>query len=367
MCLQVGHAEVSLGNKGVLAFALETKFEYDTNLNRNQDEDEDTIAVITPRLLYRYDMGSVYIDAFAGVQFRRYDEFTVYDAENIKTGVLIKYPNLEGDKNYTLEAGFGFNESTQADADLLQIVEKETLAANLNATYYFSDWYYGKGSVRIKDDTYQTQGFDDVRTVTAPFELYYRYSETLAFGLGYQVRDVKVYDVLDPADNVTHAYYFALDGQLTPTIDSKLKLGLQHQQFASSDFEDQTSSFIEAELGWEPYDRIRVALRGGNKLDTTALNQSIEKRYVQASLGYQYDEKLSFKFVTAYEESEYSTLLMESVRNDEEYFCSIESVYELIEDRLTLNGLIYYSDRSSDQAGSNYDRAFFVINLNLIY
>lgn len=360
-------AEISLGHRGALAFGLEAKAEYDTNLNRNDDDDEDSIAVITPRVLYRYDQGAVFVDAFAGVQIRRYNDFTQYDAENIKTGISFRYPYQQADRNFSLEGSFGYNETTQADGDLAQVIQKETLAGELKGTYFFSDRYFAKAGGRVKDEVSKTDGFDDVRTVTVPLEFFYRYSEDLAFGLGYQIRDSKISGSPNPADSTTHSVYLAVEGQLTPTVGSSIRLGYQDRNFDLSQFEDQGSTLLEAELMWQPNERMRFAAMASNKYDITALNQSIEKLNGQASFDYRYDEKLNFKLTGGYEETDFSTLAMENVRNDEEFFGSIGADYELIEDRLSLKGLIYYSDRDSDQAGSTYDRAFFLLSFDLIY
>jgi len=361
------NAEISLGNRGAVAFGLDATAEYDSNINSNSDEEEDLIATLFPKALYRFDQGVLFIDAFAGVEFRRFADNSEFDSENLKSRLEVVYPDEEGDRNYKLELDLGFEESTVTDALLQRIVEKESLFGELTGTYFFTDRYLGRAGLRYEDVDTMEADFNDIRTVELPVEFFYRYSDALRLGLGYQFRDTEVEGTVPAANSTDHAAFFAAEGTLSPNVEGDLRVGVQSRDFEEGTFDDRTSVFLEAEVSWALTERSELVLRGGNEFRTSAANQSVEESYGLVSLRHRFDERLGGRVALGYEEREFSSLAGDSVRNDEEWTALIAADYELIADRLSLNALLSHSVQDSDVTTADYSKTEASVGIFLIY
>ena len=278
------------------------------------------------------------------------------------------YPQEETDRNFEVEFNAAYEETSKADDFLQSIVEKETIRLSLNGSYFFTDRYSIDGGVFYKDQNTITDGFNDIETYTLPFDFFYRYSDTLSFGIGYQYRDTTIDDATPPAaDSTDHALYLTVKGQLTPNVEAMARVGGQRRNFDSSAFEDQDTFFLESELSWALSERSKLELTAGNEFDTSAENQSVETAYVELAYVHRFDEKLKIRASIGLEDSEFTRLEGDNFRDDEELITSIAAEYVLIEDRLTLDGLLYYADQDSNQADSDYDRTFIILGASIIY
>jgi len=369
--VQVASAEFQLGGGryGAVALGIDAVAEYDSNITRSSAEEEDTILIALPKLLYRYDASEVLIDAYAGLQFRRYMQFTEYNAENIKSGLTIEYPNGDvGESNFDLRLDLGYNETRSADPYLQAVVERNTYHTNISGSYYFNDRYFMRSGLYYKQQDTVTAGFNDITTLRLPIDFLYRYSDYLSLGLGYQVRDTAVEDVTPPAaDSMDHAVYAVANGQLTPTLDLKLRVGGQQRQFDSNAFEDQDALYAMLELGWDVTDFGRLAAEVGNEFDTSSENVSVETAYAQLSYRHRFNYKLSSLATIRFQQNEFTRLAGDQYRSDDEWIASLEAEYSLIEDRLILDGLIYYSDQDSNIPTASYARTMILLSLSFIY
>lgn len=362
------HAEISLGNKGALALGLDAGVEYDSNVELNRAEEDDVIGYLLPKLLYRYDQGAVLIDAHVGVLIREYDDLSDYDSDSFKSRVQVSFPHGEYDANYELDLDTGYNESTEADGDLQEVLDKETLHFNLTGKYNFTDRYYVRSGVLYKDvDTVQSSR-DDVETVTVPVDFFYRYNEDLSFGLGYRFRDTDV----DPAgstsaDSKDHAVYAAAEGRVTATIDGEVRVGYQERDFSDSSFEDEDGLFAEVVLSWAYSEQSTLAFTAGRELMTSVGTQSIEQTYVDLEWEHRINEKISIWAGAGYEERDYTSLVGDAPREDDIYYAELGGEYVLIEDRLVLEGSLQQTERSSDDADSDYSKTLAIIGISLVY
>ncbi|WP_269523419.1 outer membrane beta-barrel protein [Coraliomargarita parva] len=361
-------AEIQLGNKGAAAFGLNSKVEYDSNLNRSANDIDDYIFIAQPNLLYRYDTGLLYIDAFAGLQFRRYDDNTSLNTENIKSGIDIEYPQDAQDTNFDLHFTAGYNEVSTGDSLLQSFIQKEIINLGLTGHYYFTDRYYLSSGILYRSEVAKTDGFADVTTYTLPLDFMYRYNDALSFGLGYRYKRTTV-DGTDPtADSDSHSWYLVSEGMLTPTVELEGRLGLQYRDFDESAFDSQTSVFAELVASWMMDERSKLELTAGSDTETTSANQAVESMYLNFAYDHDFDEKLSMRAELGYANNDFERLIDGGTyRSDDKYYGYIEAIYELIEDRLSLNASLYYSDQDSDVKLADYDRTFVIVGVDFVY
>lgn len=364
---QVGYSEVSLGNKGALAFGGDAELEYNSNISANSSEDGDVIATVLPKVFYRYDQGAFLVNAFVGIQFVEYDEQSQFDSESLKSGLVIEYPSEAGDGPFELVFNAGYNESTRADGDLQAIVEREVTRLGLAGTYYLADRYYIKSGIEYKNDEILTAGFTDIVSYSLPINIFYHYSEDLAFGIGYRYRKTEVDGAAPTADSRDDAVYLAAEGQLSPSVKVEVKFGMQQRDFDTSVFEDNESIFAEIEATWSVNERSRLQLTAGNEFDTAASNTSAETLYAELELRHVFNEKLTATTTAVYKERDYSNLLGVEFRNDDAWSLEVEVSYELIEDRLSLFARGLYGDQSSNVVAADYGSSSISFGLSAIF
>lgn len=121
------------------------------------------------------------------------------------------------------------------------------------------------------------------------------------------------------------------------------------------------------ELGWDVTDFGRLAAEVGNEFDTSSENVSVETAYAQLSYRHRFNYKLSSLATIRFQQNEFTRLAGDQYRSDDEWIASLEAEYSLIEDRLILDGLIYYSDQDSNIPTASYARTMILLSLSFIY
>ncbi len=354
---------IELGNKGAVAFAVDSEISYDSNVEGNRDEKDDVVAMVRPELLYRFDAGTLNIDAFVGYEVTEYDQESQYDSTDLKSGLTLLYP-VGQESRFDLRFDAGFNEVTGTDANLLRVVEREVTTASLRGRYDFTEDYFVRGEFRFSDESYQTDGFDDVQEITVPLDFFYRYSENLAFGLGYRYRDTRVSeDGPEEEDNSDHAVYLALEGRVAPSTEGEVRVGLQRREFETSDVDDDDSFFAEVSLAWEAADPTLVELSAGQEFETSGVGETVERIYAELSVRHRFNDKLSARLAGGYEERDFS----DTERTDEEFYLRLNGDYVLIENRLELRGSIFHSTQDSDFDDAEFDRTLASLGLRAIF
>lgn len=361
-------SEISLGNKGALAIGGEATLGYDSNISANSTEDGDSIATLQPKVYYRYDQGSVLVDASVGVEFVEYNEQSQFDSENFKSEIRLKSPPVYDGETISWQLDAGFNESTRADSDLQTIVERQDTEIDFALRYYVMDRYYLASGIEYMDESIETSGFNDVTSVSVPLDLFYRYSERLSLGFGIEYRDVSIDGPASPsADSEDLAYYLALEGQLLANLESEIRIGYQERDFDSGSFDDADAFFLRAALRWFYTERTTFELAGNSGFRNTATNRSVDESSLVLSVSHEFDEKLNSKLAVKLSETEYSNLTGLPVRNDDQWGIALNTEYELIEDRLALELVLRYTDQSSDIINADYEDSLVQLGVSYIF
>ncbi|MGZ0653987.1 outer membrane beta-barrel protein [Coraliomargarita sp. W4R53] len=362
------HAEFTLGDKGAITVGADADLRYDSNISANSNEDGDTIATALPKILYRYNQGIVLVDAFVGVEFVEYDEQSQFDSQNFKSRLELSYPSDAAERSFSWKLKTGFNESTTADSDLQSIVERERFDFDLTARYYVADRYYIRSGFEYRDEEIVTEGFNDVLTLSVPIDFYYAYSENLSFGLGVEFSDVEIDGPGSPtADSSDTAYYVAAEGRLLSNLVAEIKVGVESRDFDDSAFEDAEMFFLEGALRWSYSDRTSFELNLANGFRNTARNQSIEESSVVLTMMHELDEKIVTELSAGYSESDFESLGGVEVRRDETWSLEWGVSYELIEDQLSLDFALSYSDQSSDAMTADYEDSAVKFGISYTY
>mgnify|MGYP000875199777 CR=1 FL=1 len=359
-------SELALGNYGAVAVDVQSSLTHSSNIFRNSDEEEDTIFQLLPRLRYRFDQGTVRVEAHAGVNVIRFDDFDDNDAEDIKSRVVIDFPYGDYDekKRYDVRLAGGYNERTSPNDSVQDITQTEEIDLSAIGRYYVSDRTFLRSGVEYLDKQSQSSGYDDVERIEVPVEFYYDYSEDLSYGIGYRYTDTDVSsDTTEPeADSTDHAVYLAAVGQVAPSVTVEIRVGGQERQFDDASYDDETQFFMESLLSWVASDLTTVELSAGNGFDTTIDDVSKETFFVEVGVEHQFSDKIRALAGLGYEDVKYS-----NDRDDDQYTVDIGSVYTLITDQLEIEGGLRYADRDSSEDRSTYDVLSAKISISYLF
>jgi hypothetical protein len=347
-------SEITLGDYGAVAVDVESSLTHSSNIFRNSDEEDDIIFQMLPRLRYRFDQGAVRVEAHAGVNVIRFDDFDDNDAEDIKSHIMIEFPYGDYDekKRYDVRLEGGYNERTSPNDSVQDITQTNEVDLSALGRYYVSERTFLRSGVQYLDKQSQTSGYDDVQRIEVPVEFFYDYSEDLSYGIGYRYTETDVSgDSTEPeADSTDHAVYLAAVGQVASAVTAEIRIGGQERNFDDSAYDDETQFFMESLLSWVASDLTTVELSIGNGYDTTVDDVSTETFFAEVSVQHQFSDKIRGLAGVGYEDVKYS-----NDRDDDQVSVEIGSVYTLIADQLEIEGGVRYADRDSNEDRSDYD------------
>ena len=359
-------AEMALGNYGAVAVDVETSLTHSSNVFRNSAEENDIIFQVLPRLRYRFDQGTLRVEAHAGVDVIRFDDFDDNDAEDIKSHIAIDFPYGDAveDRRYDVRLQGGYNERTAPNDSVQDITQTDELDLSAMGRYYVSERTFLRSGVEFIDKQSQTSDYDDVQRIEVPVEFFYDYSEDLSYGLGYRYTDTDVSaDGAEPeADSNDHAVYLAAVGQVASAITAEIRVGGQQRQFDDDAYDDETQFFMESSLSWVASDLTIVDFSIGNGFDTTIDDTSTETFFAELGLRHQFSEKIRASAGLGYEDVKYS-----DGRDDEQFSVEIGTGYTLIEEQLEIEGGFRYADRDSNEDDSNYEVVTFVLSISYLF
>jgi len=360
----LAHAEMSVGNHGAIAFGLDAGVLVDSNIDKSNNSDSDVIYSVTPKLLYRFDQGDLYIDSAFGVLIQQYQDAGEFDNESLFGELSFLYPYIS-ETSYKFDARIGYEEKTEADSDIQALIEREELNINFRGTYFFAERYKVRSGFSYRDENVVTSGFTDTEEFRIPVDFYYSYSENLNLGGGYEYQRTSVSGE-NSVDSEDHAVYFAVDGNLSEAVEFDLKVGVENRVF-DNDFDDQSGLFLLGQLDWAVNERLDLGVLGKSRQETTVQGRSVERFGFQLTARQQFSEKISGLAKLEYEKSDFNNNGGAESRTDDEYSISAKVDYELTPNQLSLFFETGYEDQSSNVETSEYDQLYGALGLELIY
>lgn len=367
LCASQLAAEIPVGDYGAVAIDLEAGAEYSSNIALNSLEQDDMVYNFKPLLRYRFDQGALRVDAYAGVNIIRYDDYDENDAEDLKSQVVLDYPydSDRYEKRYDLNLAFGYNETTSADSAVQAISSVDEINVDLIGRYYYSDRTYLRTGILYLDSQSERSTFYDYSQFSVPVEVFYEYTESLSYGLGYRYRLTDVDSPAPQTDSVDHAVYLAAVGELDPSLTGEIRVGGQYRDFDDSFYDSETAFFMDSSLLWELSDLTWMKISVGNEFGTTISNQSRKTLYARFKLRHSFTEQLDGIVGLSYEEVEYTQSTGD--RNDDQWLFELGAIYTLIEDRLSLAAEADYRSRDSDESFADYEASRVRVSIAYLF
>jgi len=360
-------AEYELGNYGALAVDVEAGVEYASNIALNSFEQDDVVFNFMPLLHYRSAQGQFHVEAYAGMNFIRYDVNDENDAEDLKSQLVLEFPYGADryDKRYDLKFGIGYNENTKANSAIQAIASINETNVDLISRYYYTDRSYFQSGILYLNRESSSESFFDLYEASIPLEVFYDYTEDLSYGVGYRYRMTDIDSTTAEADSVDHAFYLAAVGELDPSVTMEIRAGMQLREFDASEYSSESDFFMDASLLWQISELTWMKVSLGNEFGTTISNQSREALYARFKLRHSFTEQWDGIVGFGYNKSDYTQSI--GSRNDEQLLFELGAVYTLIEQRLSVEGHFGYRNRESTESFSEYDASRTRLSISYLF
>ncbi|MEZ5276458.1 MAG: outer membrane beta-barrel protein [Opitutaceae bacterium] len=266
--------------QGALTLDLEGRIIYDSNLGGNATTVSDTLFSLRPTLRYQRDVGRSNTSAWFGLNFSRYQDYTVADFNDFDLGFSIDAPTAQG-SNLTGKLDFRYYQDTGSNTSLLRYVQTQRFNFNLNASYLIG----ARTSLRFGAG-YRVERPEDVLNdppVNYSQSTYY----DVTLGIGYQWRSIytlfldyrrswnKSEDdngINTGRDYASNAVFVGLSRPLGGKVDGSFSIGYQTSQDRRNTDLATDRFLVSANVNWAPREKTTLGLRIGRDLNISGYN-----------------------------------------------------------------------------------------------
>lgn len=362
---QLGNGDLFLEGAADLAF--------DSNIFLgNADEESDFFASFYGGAGFlQADRSVLNLEFKLGLEVIRMLEFSEEDAEDWKSSILLSYPN-NIERNGYFSMGAGWNENTQANADIGQRIESEDTYLNADFQQDLSDKFAFELNGSFTNVDYQNEaGPDSDFSFDRSSELnaigvagVYLYSERLSVLLSYTHRDLSYNDTISSGQK---GDIFAIGGrgQLSPKITGAVSIGVQKTDLSSLVIPDQSNSdpFYSVDLTWTPRDKTSVSISGSSNFQNSVFGDVNNREDIQVQVSENLSDKSSLYGGILFSDNDYEGLFE---REDESVMVFTGYFYSFDEET-ALTARASYEDRGSTLEGLGFDRLFISVGLSSLW
>ncbi|RKX34944.1 MAG: hypothetical protein DRP71_05390 [Verrucomicrobia bacterium] len=326
-----GFAEIY---RGALTLDLEGRIIYDSNVSGNAignaGDLSDMLFSLRPMLRYERDVGRSDINAWFGLDFSRYQDFTDINFNDFDLGFTVDAPTAPGSK-FTGNIDFRYNQDTGSNQSVLRYVQTQRFHFNVDGSYMIgtrTSLRFGAG-YRIEDPK------DIIRDPPVEYSQSTYYDVTL--GVGYNLRSINTLfldyrrrastsdnqgDINTGRDYVSDALFLGISRPLGGKLHGTASIGYETTDDREEGDVDADRWILNANLTWTPREKTTLGLQIGRQLNisgyntgyynttvTVTANQDIGQRWsLDGRLGYSWydyesdrdDQVLDFRIGLSY-------------------------------------------------------------------
>jgi len=366
------HALTQVGN-GDLFLDARLDYSYDSNLFlRETDKRSDSMYnVYVGAGFIQHERSVLNVDFDIGYDITQMFKFKEEDAEDFKSSFHVSYPNhVEG--NAYFEVSGGYNEDTQANADIGQRIRTEAL--DLQGEYHqdISDKVGVEFTLGTMDQNYKN-GIDPRNNLALNRESdlwnvglagTYFYSEKLVGLLSYTHREL-TYNDTTSTEQDGDIIAVGARGQLSPKISGGISFGFQDVSLKSSFIGSQsyTDPFYSVDVAWNPRDKTTVSISGSSNFQASVYGDVNNRNDIQFVVTEAMSEKSSITGGIVYSDNDYEGLFD---RTDESLIFTAGYFYSF-NDKAQFNVRLNYEDRDSNFDGLSFDRLFMSVGVSTLW
>jgi hypothetical protein len=247
---------VSIGDNTDVFFTGSSSWQWTSNLFRDEtDEVKDLIWTVSPGFEVNIGRGvsNADLSIITRYDFVSYDDNDRLDTETLHVRAVGSYRSSRLDLNGSL--AFDENQTTSGSQNVTgDLIESETLSANLNGEYRVSPKFSFGSGFNYRETSYTSfeDRFADSDSYTVPFDIFYELTPKVDLSVGYSYTHTEIDDSvvsLGDTSSETDAHFFNVGarGNLLPKLSGFFKVGYRTLErsggISSSDSLGLNSSF----------------------------------------------------------------------------------------------------------------------------
>ncbi len=349
---------LSIGDDLNIFFNGSAVLRYDTNVTRDDtDEIEDLLLIISPGIELNYGRGNGNITTIFGAHSTFYSDESRLDNTQGFFKTTAKYSG----SRFSLNSLFSFREEEHNSNDSNvrgDFVRSRVLDFNVKGSYDLSDKIDLESGVLFSGRDYRNfqDQFNDRKTYSVPFSVYYAYSPKLDLSTGYRFRRTSVSGDHNSND---HLFDLGLRGELAPKLQGHFRAGYQLRDISGKSNEGQLS--LDSDLTWAISPLTQLTLGVERDFDTGGQGESLELTGGRVSIRHNFSPFISAQGKIAYRNYDY-----DGDREDDNYSTSLILFYTPTY-YLQFSLDYTYLENDSNLRGSSYRGHMLSLTSNVRY
>ncbi len=365
---------------GELTFQGTAQVTDTSRVSPNAESPSDIFYTFTPAVTYERETAAMNLRANLALPFRRYDENTQYDSDDIEFLINGEVPFGAGGPRLSGDWSVAYIDGMRASYLTNQVLNTESLNANAYVDYVLRN----KLSLRTRF------GYND-RSSSGVEEAYQNANTSTLFAAGIHARElirgrIGLYAeylirsrktdrgaTAQAVDNTDDGINFGITGQilpenLFPKLEADLAFGLTSTDVGN--YSNTTSSqrnnrlTLDGRLAYPANTKTNVALTYRRNLAVTDDDRTVEQSDLSLMIDYTPNQKLTF--VTEFGVQSNDFIFDQEPRNDDVFIASVSANYTI---RLNWFATIGYNyrDSSSTVEISDYNSSTFNLSTTLAF
>ncbi|MDP4643968.1 MAG: outer membrane beta-barrel protein [Opitutales bacterium] len=358
---------VSVGDNVDIFFSGSSSMRWTSNVYSVEiDEEDDIIWTISPG--FEINVGRGLSDADLSIITRydivRYQDLDQLDAELFHIKAVGSYSTSRLDLNGSLS----FDESKTSIDDVSNIrdlIESETVGANLNAEYRVSPKFSFGAGVQYTEQEYVTyrDRFADRDTTKLPFDVFYELTPKVDLSLGYTYSQTDIDSTIfrNEYETSSHFYNVGARGNLLPKLTGFFKVGYRDRDSTRAGADNNGILGLDADFTWAVSPKLTASLGLSRDFGVDGEGASTENSSVDTSVSYSIDSKWSADANVGYTLREYG-----NGREDNQYSLGARISY-VPNQHWRFGGGYNYSENDSSLAGGSNKNHSLDVSASLRY
>lgn len=348
----VGAPFMAIGDGAELFVTGTVGVRADDNIFLSANETDDLIFDVTPGLELTFGKDAQMKGAIVTeVAFANYA-----DHSNLNTELFSGLFNSRFDDG-KLKAAFNlsFVELNQNTPDVRGLVRRDVFNASGNGEVEISQLTSIGAGLNYDRQNYKRANYSDFKTLTVPFDFFYKATPKADAVFGYRYRDNQVTIGNDSAD---HFFSIGGRGEFTPKLTGRFAVGLTRRNYDRGGSEKALG--LDASLAYEVSPKTSLQLGASNDFGTSPQGQEQENFTINGAIVTKLTEEWSVNGGLSYRSIDYSS------RTDGYFEGNLGAAY-IVNANIRLVGAYVHRNYNSDLAGSEFTNNVFSIAANLRY
>lgn len=272
-----GFAEIA---QGALTLDLTGGFIWDSNVAGNATDLGDVLFSLRPMLRYKRDITRTDIEAWLGMNFSRYQDFTEVNFNDFDLGFTVDAPFAPGSR-LSGKIDFRYYQDTGSNQSLLRYVQTQRFHFNVSGSYMVGT----KTSLRFGAG-YRIESPKDIIN-DPPVEYSQSTYYDITLGVGYQWRAINTLfldyrrristsdnegDISTGRDFASDALSFGISRPLGGKIHGGLSVGYETTNDRNEESADRDRWIFSANLTWDPREKTTLGLQMSRTLSISGYN-----------------------------------------------------------------------------------------------